>query len=311
MQPTNISILGVPMDLGAGRRGTDMGPSALRLAKLGPALAALGHTVTDLGNIDVPLAEAGAGQEHGSDRARFAAEITRACSLAFDRLSNLPAGTLPLTLGGDHSVGMATVAAAFRGPAACEAVIWVDAHADLNTPASSPTGNVHGMPMAQLLGLVPAGEPGAGALLTADEIWGGGPLLAPERLVYIGLRDVDPFERATISDLGIKAFSMSDIDRLGMARVFEETSSYLGGFSSWHVSLDADSLDPMLAPGVGTPVEGGLSYREAHLLMESLAATGKVRSVDLVEVNPILDTRNRTAGVVTGLASSLFGKRIL
>ena len=199
-------------------------------------------------------------------------------------------------------MAMATVAAAFRGPTACEAVVWIDAHADLNTPDSSPTGNVHGMPVAQLLGL---GDP------SASSIWGGGALLEPERLVYIGLRDVDPAEREFISEAGIKAFSMSDIDRLGMARVFEETSEYLQPFSRWHVSLDADAVDPLHAPGVGTPVAGGLTYREAHLLMESLAAAGRVASVDLVEVNPILDSRNRTTETMKGLALSLLGKRIL
>lgn len=297
-----IAILGIPMDLGAGRRGTDMGPSALRLAQLGPALAALGHTITDLGNVNVSQAEAGERLMPGSDSARFMSHIIEACSLAHAELLGLAQETLPLVLGGDHSVALATVSAAFRGPAACQAVVWIDAHADLNTPDSSPSGNVHGMPVAQLLGL---GEP------SADSIWGGGPLLEPEQLVYIGLRSVDPAEREAIRELGIKAFSMTDIDALGMARVFEETEEHLKQFSNWHVSLDADAVDPLHAPGVGTPVAGGLTYREAHLLMESLAASGRVASVDLVEVNPILDSRNQTAETVKGLALSLFGKRIL
>ena len=306
----SLSMLGIPMDLGAGRRGTDMGPSALRLARLGQSLRELGHEVTDLGNVEVPQAESGSASGHGDDNARYADVIVEACSRAYRRLLELEPGTVPLSLGGDHSVGMATVAAAFHGPAACEAVLWIDAHADLNTPAGSPSGNVHGMPVAQLLGL--GGRNAAGdTVLPADRIWGGGPVLSPRQIVYIGLRQVDPFERAQIEELGIKAFSMSEIDRLGMAAVFAETAEWLGDHARWHVSLDADALDPLLAPGVGTPVDGGLTYREAHLLMESLAASGKVASVDLVEVNPILDTRNRTAGVITGLACSLFGKRIL
>ncbi len=310
MQHRHIGMLGIPMDLGAGRRGTDMGPSALRLAQLGPALRSLGHELTDLGNIEVPQADSGSARGHGSDSARYAASILEACSRAYETLCSLDPDTLPLGLGGDHSVAMATVAAAFRGPAACEAVVWIDAHADLNTPASSPSGNVHGMPMAQLLGLAGLDSQGTD-VLAAESVWGGGPVLSARQLVYVGLRSVDPYERQQIEELGIRAYSMSDIDRLGIARVFEETAGYLHDYARWHVSLDADALDPLLAPGVGTPVEGGLTYREAHLFMESLAASGRVASVDLVEVNPILDTRNRTAGVVTGLASSLFGKRIL
>lgn len=298
----NISILGIPMDLGAGRRGTDMGPSAMRLARLGPALRKLGHSVTDLGNVDVQLAESSKNLDHGREDARFAEQIIAACTRAYSELISLEPGHLPLSMGGDHAVAMATVAAAVKGPAECDAVIWIDAHADLNTPESSPSGNVHGMPMAQLLGL---------GTLGGDVIWGGGAVLSPEQIVYIGLRNVDPFERSMIADLGIKAFSMTDIDRLGMARVIDEAFEHLGDFSRWHVSLDADALDPQIAPGVGTPVAGGLTFREAHLLMESLAAASKVESVDLVEVNPILDTRNHTAELVTGLGCSLLGKQIL
>ena len=298
----NIAILGLPTDLGAGRRGTDMGPSALRLAQLGRMLRNLDHLVTDLGNVDVQQPESASNLDHGLDSARFAEQIISACRVAFHQLSELDPGVMPLSLGGDHAVAMATVAAAMKGPAACDAVIWIDAHADLNTPASSPSGNVHGMPMAQLLGLGDLG---------GDTIWGGGKVLDPEQIVYIGLRSVDPFEREMIRELGIKSFSMSEIDRMGMARVIDEAFGYLAGFERWHVSLDADALDPMIAPGVGTSVAGGLTFREAHLLMESLAAGGKVASVDVVEVNPILDTRNRTAELVTGLVSSLLGQQIL
>ena len=294
----HVSLLGIPMDLGAGRRGTDMGPSALRLAGLTRELTRLGHTVADLGNVAVSLADAG---PHGADNARYREQIVGACEAAFQQLTALPAGTMPLSMGGDHSVAMATVAAAFRGPARCDAVIWIDAHADLNTPASSPSGNVHGMPMAQLLGLTEL----------ADGTALAGKVLEPRQLVYIGLRDLDPFERSMINDLNIRAYSMTDIDRLGMARVIAETADYLAGFSRWHVSLDADALDPGIAPGVGTKVRGGLTFREAHLLMETLAAEGRTASLDLVEVNPVLDNRNSTAELITGLASSLLGQTIL
>lgn len=294
----HVSLLGIPMDLGAGRRGTDMGPSALRLAGLTRELTRLGHTVADLGNVAVSLADAG---PHGADNARYREQIVGACEAAFQQLTALPAGTMPLSMGGDHSVAMATVAAAFRGPARCDAVIWIDAHADLNTPASSPSGNVHGMPMAQLLGLTEL----------ADGTALAGQVLEPRQLVYIGLRDLDPFERSMISDLNIRAYSMTDIDRLGMARVIAETADYLASFSRWHVSLDADALDPGIAPGVGTKVRGGLTFREAHLLMETLAAEGRTASLDLVEVNPVLDNRNSTAELITGLASSLLGQKIL
>lgn len=302
VRPRNISIMGVPMDLGAGRRGTDMGPSALRVARLGPELAALGHTVTDLGNVEVPVAELGNSGGEGDPRARFATQIRTACLAAYARLTALPADEFPLTLGGDHSIAMSTVAAAFRGPADCSALVWIDAHSDLNTPETSPSGNIHGMPLAHLLGMGSA---------WLREIWGGERVLTPRQLVYIGLRSVDRAERELIHELGIRAYTMSDIDRRGMSGVIAETAEYLQDFARWHVSLDADALDPQVAPGVGTPVLGGLSYREAHLLMEGLAESGRVASADLVEVNPILDHRNHTARFLTELAASLLGKRIL
>ncbi len=299
MTSLKVSMLGVPMDLGAGRRGTDMGPSALRLAGLGPAIVRLGHELDDLGNVEVPVMESGGS---GDPRARYAAQIRAACMTAFHTLTALPEGTFPLVLGGDHSVALASVAAAFRGPAPAGGLIWVDAHADLNTPSTSPSGNIHGMPVAHLLGM------GSRWL---REIWGDGRVLEPDRIVYIGLRSLDAPERELIGDLGIRAYSMTDIDRLGIARVMQETQDHLDGAGTWHLSLDADVLDPAVAPGVGTPVPGGLTYREAHYLMESLSASGRVRSADLVEVNPIIDSRNQTAVQLTGLAESLFGKAIL
>ena len=292
----DIHLLGIPMDLGAGRRGVDMGPSALRLARLAPTLAGLGHRLIDQGNIEVSVAEA----TESPGALPYADAIADACRRTFERIRALPGDALPLLLGGDHSVSMGTVAGAARNGRT--GLLWIDAHADLNTPESSPSGNVHGMPVAALLG-------------RGDErftaVWNGGAVVRPHDLVYIGLRDVDPAERAAIADAGIAAYTMSDIDRRGMAAVAGDAVAQLAHVPRIHVSFDADVLDPDLAPGVGTPVAGGLSYREAHLLMEMLAATGKVGSVDLVEVNPILDEGNRTAELVVGLAASLLGKTIL
>lgn len=293
-----VALLGLPMDLGAGRRGVDMGPSALRLARLESTIRQLGFRTRDMGNVTVPVVETLDRDEAGA----LSQTIAAACRNAFELLTELEERQLPLTLGGDHSISMATVAAALRGPAACSGVIWLDAHADLNTPLTSPSGNVHGMPVAHLLGY---GSPELHA------VWGGGAALAPEQLVYIGLRSLDPAERELINELGIRAFTMQDIDRHGIAAVADNALAHLAGADRLHVSFDADALDPDVAPGVGTPVPGGLTYREAHLLMELLAATGKVASIDLVEVNPILDQRNRTASVLVELTASLLGKRIL
>lgn len=296
-----VALLGVPMDLGAARRGVDMGPSALRLARLEAAIRQLGYDTIDLGNVSVSVVET----LHGklpANASSFAPAIADACRAAFEILTQLDAAQLPLTLGGDHSISMATVAAALKGPLQCSGVLWLDAHTDLNTPETSPSGNIHGMPLAHLLGY------GSAEL---QHIWGGGAALRPDQLVFVGLRSVDPAERELINDLGIRAWTMKDIDRLGIAHVAAEVAEHLAGAGRWHVSLDADILDPSLAPGVGTPVPGGITYREAHLLMELLADTGKVASIDLVEVNPILDDRNRTAETLVGLTASLLGKRIL
>lgn len=298
---SRIDLLGVPMDLGAGRRGVDMGPSALRLARLGDALLDLGHEVVDHGNLEVPVAEE-LGDERGQQGARFLPAIARVCAALADEIASWPAEALPLVLGGDHAISMGSVAGVRRraAPGSRIGVLWIDAHADLHTPGSSPSGNVHGMPIAHLLGygdprLI---DPEGGAIALGD-------------LAYIGLRSVDPAERDFIREQGIHAFTMSDIDRRGLAAVAEDALAALGPVDQLHVSFDADALDPSEAPGVGTPVSGGLSYREAHLLMEMLSATGKVTSVDLVEVNPILDEGNRSAGLTVELAASLFGRTIL
>lgn len=281
-----------------------MGPSALRVALLEVALEQLGHEVMDLGNVEVPVAEATdqRGDPPAADaeeRLHYPDAIAATCATTLELLRPLPADDFVITLGGDHSIGMGTVPGLARGERT--GVIWVDAHADINTPESSPSGNIHGMPIAHLLGLGDARFTG---------LWGAA-ALRPEDLVYIGLRSVDPPERELIHDLGILSFSMKEIDQRGIARVAAEAIERLSGRSRVHVSFDADALDPSLAPGVGTPVPGGLTYREAHLLMELLADSRLVTSLDLVEVNPTLDRGNQTAEVLVEMAASLLGKRIL
>lgn len=269
-----------------------MGPSALRYARLKDGLEALGYWVTDLGDLDVPVAETlpqGGGLRY--------LEAIRKVSLALkETVQGLPEDTFPIVLGGDHSLAMGSVAGvAARGRVG---VVWVDAHGDFNTPKTSPSGNIHGMPLAVLAGL---GDP---QLVEAFRS------LEPDQIVLIGVRSLDPGERRLLREMGVRVYTMHEVDRLGIARIAEETLAYLGDLPL-HVSLDADVLDPTLAPGVGTPVPGGLTYREAHLLMELLAESGRVKSLDLVEVNPILDEKNRTAEMMVGLALSLLGKRIL
>jgi arginase len=285
-----VAVVGVPMDLGAGRRGVDMGPSALRYARLLEELEALGLEVEDLGNVRVPLAETLRGR-----KGPYLEEIRQAALELKERLMNLPEEVFPIVLGGDHSLAMGSVSGVARGRVG---VIWVDAHADFNTPETSPSGNIHGMPLAVLCGL---GHPRLTEVFQAVD---------PKDVVLIGVRSVDPGEARLLKEMGVRVYTMHEVDRLGIAPIAEEALSYLEGLPL-HVSLDADVLDPTLAPGVGTPVPGGLSYREAHLLMEILALSGRVRSLDLVEVNPILDEKNRTALMMVGLALSLLGKRIL
>lgn len=293
----DISILGIPMDLGAGRRGVDMGASALRNAQLAATLRSLGHTVTDLGDVPVTIPEAT--DKYQDQGLVFLDEILSACTGAYQRLSQLDAGTFPISLGGDHSVSMGTVAGAARGQRT--GVIWVDAHADFNTPSSSPSGNIHGMPVAHLTGL------GDSRLSSIAGDWH----VLPEDIVMIGLRSVDASERQLVAEAGIKTYTMKDIDQLGITRIAQETLERLSHLERLHISFDADALDPTVCPGVGTPVPGGLSYREGHLLMELLAESGRVTSLDIVEVNPILDIRNQTAEVMVGMAASLLGQRIL
>ncbi|MFC4639872.1 arginase [Deinococcus hohokamensis] len=298
----NISILGIPMDLGAGRRGVDMGPSALRNARLAAHLRDLGHNVTDLGDVAVPIPETL--DKHQASGLVFLEQIQQASRVTAQRVAALPPDVFPLTMGGDHSISMGTVTGnALRGhpEGVRTGVIWVDAHTDYNTPDTSPSGNIHGMPVAHLTG---QGDPVLSSL-------GGSWRLRPEDIVMIGIRSVDRMERDLLREAGIQAYTMKDVDQLGMTRIHAETMERLSGVERLHVSFDADALDPSVAPGVGTPVAGGLTYREGHLLMELLSESGRVTSMDIVEVNPILDTHNQTAEVMVGMAASLLGQRIL
>lgn len=285
------------MDLGQGRRGVDMGPSALRYAGLTSRLAELGYEVNDRGNVQVPipeLAERGDGVPHLD-------VIRPTCERAAEAAAGLVAeGGLPVFLGGDHSVSIGTVSGV--AAAGRTGVIWVDAHADFNTPETSPSGNVHGMPLATLVGLGPPE-------LTA--IGGPEPSLRPEDVVILGLRSVDPVERRTLLETGVKLYTMSDIDVHSIHDAARWAIEELSHLERVHLSLDLDVMDPDIAPGVGTPVRGGLTYREAHLLAEKLHDAGAITSLDIVEINPMLDVRNQTAELAVELLESLMGRRIL
>jgi arginase len=293
-----IGVLGMPMDLGQGRRGVDMGPSAIRYARLQAVLEDLGHEVHDYGDVDIPIAES-LRHERESGGLSYLEPIRRACEDAIRHFGTLPEDAFPILLGGDHSVAMASVTAASRGRRV--GVIWVDAHADFNTPETSPSGNIHGMPLAHLCGL---GDP------RLVNLGWEGTKVRPEDVVLIGIRSLDPGEVRLLRERGVTVYTMKEVDTLRVPAIAEAVAAKFKGFERVHVSLDADVLDPEIAPGVGTPVPGGLTYREAHLLMELLCDTGLVTSLDLVEVNPILDIANRTARIMVELASSLLGKKI-
>ena len=293
-----VAIIGAALDLGAGRRGVDMGPSAIRYAGLEERLRSIGVSSVDWGNVETAVQEAT--DEH-DPRARYLPEIRAACLRVAELVARaLDEGRTPLVLGGDHSVAMGTLGGLARrsGPGG---VLWIDAHGDINTPADSPSGNVHGMPLAAVLGL-------AGELF--DDGWSF-PAVDPRRVAMVGLRSLDGPERERIRSLGIRAYTMSDIDRIGIERAIRESLSHVSGPGFVHVSLDLDALDPEIAPGVGTPVQGGLSYREAHLALELVAESGLAGSFELVEVNPILDRENATALLSVELAASALGKTIL
>jgi arginase len=300
----HVHIVGVPLDLGAGRRGVDMGPSALRIAGLDAAVAELGYEVTDRGDVQAPTPETRGAGDPGK---KYIREIAAVCESLFrTACDSLASGALPLVLGGDHSIGAGSVSAAAahaRASGRPVGLLWVDAHGDMNTPQTSSSGNVHGMPLAALLGREPAELAGIGGFV---------PKVVPERTVLIGIRNLDQRERDYVQASGVRVFTMKDIDRLGIAAVMEEAlGAACAGGAHLHVSFDLDACDPSIAPGVGTPVKGGLDYREAHTLMEMVADSGQLGSLDLVEVNPILDTRNSTAVLGAELALSALGQRIL
>jgi arginase len=302
---TGVALIGVPLDLGAGRRGVDMGPSAVRVAGLGKRLGALGFEVTDLGNIAVPQAESLT--DHGPAEAKYLSPIAAVCeSLARLVAGALRDGKMPLVLGGDHSIAAGTVAGVanfFRAREERIGLLWIDAHADMNTPASSPSGNVHGMPLACCAGAGPD---------ELKNLLGFSPKVDPSRIALLGLRDVDEVERRNVKELGVRAFTMRDIDERGMRSVMDEAIAIASqDTAGFHLSFDMDFLDPEFAPGVGTPVRGGATYREAHLAMEMVADSRRMVSIEVVEVNPVIDEVNRTADLAVELILSAMGKKIL
>lgn len=295
----DITIIGVPLDLGAGRRGVDMGPSAIRYANVKERLERSGYDVKDLGNLNAPTSEI---SKVENKKARYLDEVRAVNEQLASSVSKIvEEGRFPLVLGGDHSIAIGTIAG-IANHNKNFGVIWFDAHGDLNTPETSPSGNIHGMPLAASLGY---GHP------DLINIMGFSPKIKPQNVVIIGARDLDKGERELIRKLGIKVYTMHEIDRMGMANVMEETIGYLRHTDGIHLSLDLDGLDPNDAPGVGTPVTGGITYREGHLAMEMLAETNLLISAEFVEVNPILDHRNQTAQVAVGLMASAFGEKLL
>jgi arginase len=285
-----VDIVGVPMDLGASRRGVDMGPFAVRYAKLHEALRRLGiETIVDRGNLQVPIRESADVRDAS---AKYLDIITGVCNDLASIVEEAVRGSgLPIVLGGDHSIAVGTLEGLTRARGAPPGLVWIDAHADINSPSSSSSGNVHGMPLYFAL---------KSGFALAD------------KTVQIGLRDVDPKEKKLLREFGLRTFTMSDVDKLGMVHVMEEALKIAGGDARpIHVSFDMDAIDPSEAPGTGTPVKGGLSYREAHLVMEMLYESGQLGSIEIVEINPILDYRNQTAALAVGLICSALGKSIL
>jgi arginase len=299
-----ISIVGVPMDLGADRRGVDMGPSALRYADLNEKLQELGYDVEDRGDLGVIIPET---RHFGDPHAKYLKEIVDACThLAHLVLEIREAGRTPLVLGGDHSIAVGTVsgvAESFRRQGKKIGLLWFDAHADFNTPEISPSGNVHGMPMASIMGY---------GAVELTHIFGFSPKIQPQYAVQIGIREVDPEERLLVKQSGVRVFTMKEIDRRGIGSVMDEALSIVTtGTDGFAVTLDADFLDPYESPGVATPVRGGADYREAHLAMEMIADSKKMVSFEIAEINPILDVHNKTAHFGMELILSAFGKEIL
>ena len=304
MPHSHIAVIGAPLDLGQGRRGVDMGPSAMRVANLNARLASLGYVVEDLGNVPVDQAEA---SPEGHPQAKYLPQIAATCErLAVLVGQTLSRGSLPLVLGGDHSVAVGTVSGVARHFAQQDrrvGLVWLDAHADMNTPESSPSGNVHGMPLACIVGHGPE---------ELTNLFGFRPKVDPRNVVIVGLRDVDQTEKLHVRGYGVHAYTMRDIDERGMRAVMDEAiRCACEGAAGFHLSLDMDFVDPKDAPGVGTPVRGGVTYREAHLAMEMICDSRRMLSMEVVEVNPVIDEVNRTADLAVELIMSGLGKRIL
>jgi arginase len=304
MPLSRIAIIGAPMDLGAGRRGVDMGPSALRLAGMNERIASVGYDVKDLGNVIVDQPES---LPVGPQQARYLPQIMQTCSRLADLVeSAIKEGSTPLVLGGDHSIAIGTVTGMSRflhKQGKKMGLIWIDAHADMNTPDSSPSGNVHGMPLACCIGIGPQ---------ELTHMSGYAPKVEPANVALVGLRDVDRAERPNVQRTGVQAFTMRTIDEQGLQAVIRKAIEIASnGTAGFHLSFDMDVVDPDEAPGVGTPVRGGLTYREAHLVMEMICDSGKMLSIEVVEVNPVLDEANRTAVLGVELVTSALGKRIL
>jgi arginase len=299
-----VHLLGVPMDLGSGRRGVDMGPSAIRIAGLADRLRELGHTVVDEGDIAIKNMEL---LRLGDARARYLGEISRALTVVSRKVERIAArGDFPLILGGDHSIAAGSVAgiASFaRKEKKKVGVLWIDAHGDINTPETSPSGNIHGMPVATLLGYGPA---------QLTRLGGAGPKVDAKNVSLVGIRSLDEGEKSLLRKTGVQVHTMSDVDRHGIHRIMKKALARVtDGTDYLHVSFDLDAVDPTVAPGVGTPVKGGLDYREAHLIMEQLHDSGRMTSLEIVEANPILDQGNASAAFAVELVQSAFGKKIL
>jgi len=302
-----VRIMGVPMDLGASRRGTDLGPSALRVAQVGNALRSLGYEVQREHDIPVPAMETRAG--FGEEHARFLAEILQVCEeLASHVKLALDEGTTPLVFGGDHSIAMGTVAGVVQHFACKQqeiGLVWFDAHGDMNTPASSPSGNIHGMPLAHLIGL-------QGTDASLASIGGSHGVIRPDKVALVGIRDIDRKEAALVRESGVHTWTMRDIDEKGMPQVVQEVLQVVNqDTAGFHLSFDVDGLDPEVVAGVGTPVPGGVNFREAHLMLETMADTGRMTSMEVVELNPLLDLCNQGAENMRHLICSAFGQTIL
>lgn len=304
MKQSTLAIIGAPLDMGSDRRGVDMGPSALRMAGLNRRLAALGYEVEDMGNVMVEQQES---LPEGPRHAKYLPQIAAVCERIGDAVTQAAVdGKAPLVLGGDHSIAIGTVsgmAKALRKKRHKMGVVWLDAHADMNTPQSSPSGNVHGMALACLIGLGPP---------ELTKLYGFVPKVDPRNVVLMGVREVDILERPQVRESGVTVFTMRDIDEKGMRWVTEQAIEVASrGTVGYHLSLDMDCVDPQYAPGVGTPVPGGATYREAHLAMEMMADSGGIISMEVVEVNPVFDEANRTADLAVQLVLSALGKKIL